>query len=185
MSVSVLGIRRIVVGSQSKLFIEGVAFTVPSSGVASAIAKPGVADTGWFSAGPLKWTKSNTAKTEDFMSAQPGAYVVEDEIVLSRGLKLKTKIEKQSNLAYQLTLSTAQLAAPAVAAGTYNPLAGSPVVRAWLHVDEYDQNNVLLNAVDYWVAIKASGDTNNDDKAAETPIEATVLFSTLNAGTLS
>ena len=58
------------------------------------------------------------------------------------------------------------------------------MIKAWLHVQEYNQFNVLINTVDYWVALKASGDTNNDDKAAETPIEATVLFSTLNVGTL-
>ena len=177
--------KRIVIGSLSQLFLEGTAFTVPTSGTASGTAKPGITDTAWISAGPIKWAKSASSKTEEYMSPQPGAYVVEDEIVLSKGLKLKGKIEKQSNLAYQLALATAAMPVSPTAGGVYNPLAGSPVVRAWLHIQEYDQNNSLVNTVDYWVAIKASGDTNNDDKAAETPIEATVLYSTLNVGTLS
>ena len=177
--------KRIVIGSKSSFFLEGVAFTVPGAGVASATAKPGITDTGWIDAGPIKWAKSPTSKTEEYMSPQPGKYVAEDEIVLSVGLKLKGKIEKQSNLAYQLALATAQMPVPGTAGGVFNPLAGSPVVRAWLHVQEYDQNNTLVNTVDYWVALKASGDTNNDDKAAETPIEATVLYSTQAVGTLA
>jgi hypothetical protein len=185
MSDSALNVRRVVIGSLSQFFLEGVAFTLPSAGAASGTAKPGITDTGWLSAGPIKWAKKPTSKTEEYMSPQPGAYVVEDEIVLSKGLKYTGKIEKQSNLAYQLALATAPLAIPATAGGVHNPLAGSPVVRAWLHVQEYDQFNTLINTVDLWVAIKASGDTNNDDKAAETPIEATVLYSTLNVGTLA
>ncbi|MFA5265206.1 MAG: hypothetical protein WC378_15395 [Opitutaceae bacterium] len=183
-------LHRTVIGSQTKIFPEGLAFTIPSAGTASAIAKPGITDTAWIDIGPIKWTKNNTSKTEDHMVASPGAYVVEDEVVLSKGLKLKGKIEKQSNLAYQLALCAAAASGAALpvsptAGGQYNPLAGSPILRAWVHVQEYDQNNTLLNTVDYWCAIKASGDTNNDDKAAETPIEATVLFSTLNSGTLT
>lgn len=166
-------------------FLEGVAFTIPQAGTAAADAKPGITDGGWISAGPIKWAKSPTSKTEEYMAPAPGAYMAEDEIVLSKGLKLKGKIEKQSNLAVQLALATQGLPTSPTAGGQFNPLGGSPVVRAWLHVQEYDQDNVLINTVDYWVALKASGDTNNDDKAAETPIEAMVLFSTLNSGTLT
>ena len=180
--------KRTVVGSQSTFFPNGVAFAVPAAGTASSSSKPGVTDAGWIALGPIKWSKEPATKTETYMAPAPGAYVAQDETVLSRGLTLKGKIEQQSNLAYQLALSTAQLpasGAAGTAGGVYNPLAGSPVVQGWLHVQEYDQNNVLINVVDYWVALKSSGATNNDDKAAETPIEAVVLFSTLNVGTLS
>jgi hypothetical protein len=182
MSASALVLRRTVVGSKSSFFIEGVAFTVPSAGTASGIAKPGITDAGWTDPGPLKWNEDNTSKTEEYMSAQPGAYVVEDEIVLSKGLKFTAKLEKQSPLAIQLQRSTALLAATAGA--VYNPLGGSPVVRAWVHVQKYNQDNVLIDTADLWCAIKA-GKTNNDDKAAETDITATVLFSTLNVGSLA
>jgi hypothetical protein len=177
--------KRIVVGSQSTFFPENNAFTVPAAGVCSSSSKPGATDPAYIALGSCKWSKSAATKTETYMAAAPGAYVAQDEVVLARGLTLKTKIELQSNLAYQLALATAAMPVSPAAGGVYNPLAGSPVVRGWLHIQEYDQNNVLLNTVDYWVALKATGDTNNDDKAAETPIEAIVLFSTLNVGTLS
>lgn len=184
MSASALGTRRIVIGSQSKFFLEGVAFTVPTAGTASAAAKPGITDSGWIDAGPIKWKEKPMSKTEVYMTPSPGAYTAEDEIVLSRGLSLTGSLEKQSPLA--LTLARAPAAPLANTAGTvYNPLAGSPVVRAWIHVQKYDQNNVLVDTAEVWCSIKASGDTNHDDKASETPIEATVLFSTLNVGTLA
>lgn len=184
-----MNVKRIVVGSQSKFYREGLAITVPEAGIASASAKPGITDPLWLDISPIKWSKKPTSKTEEFMTAQPGAYVAEDVITLSRGLTLSGKLEKQSNLAYELALAAKAAAAvipnSPTAGGQYNPLAASPVVKGWLHIQEYDQNNTLINTVDYWVALKASGETNNDDKAAETPIEAVVLFSTLNSGTLT
>jgi len=183
MSASALQLARLVVGSKTSLFLEGVAFTVPTAANAGVAAKPGITDTGWIDVGPIKWSKSPTHKTEEYMEPSPGAYVATDEIVLSKGLKLKGKLEKQSVYAKRLADATAALAATSGA--VYNPLAGSPVIRAWVHIQEYNQFDVLINTVDYWCAIKASGDTNHDDKAAETPIEATVLYSTLNVGTLA
>lgn len=185
-----MNVKRIVVGSQSIFFPEGAAFTVPSAGTAGVAAKPDVTDPAWVSAGAIKWKKKPTGKTETYMEAAPGAYVATDEINLSRGVTYVGSLEKQSNLAYQLALQArtnagANLPNSPTAGGQYNPLAGGPAIKGWLHVQEYDQNNVLVNTVDLWVSIKAANDTNNDDKAAETPIEATVLWSSLNSGTLS
>jgi hypothetical protein len=180
-----MNLARIVVGSQSKFFPEGVAFNIPAAGTCSKTAKPGIADTGFLDLGPIKWNKKNTSKTEVFLAPNPGGYVAEDEIPLSRGMTLSGKLEKQSNFAYQLALQTTALPVSPTAGGVYNPLSGPPAVRGWLHVQEYNQYDVLINTVDYWVSLKLAGDTNNDDKPAETPVEATVLFSTLNVGTLT
>jgi hypothetical protein len=182
-------LKRIVVGSQSKFYREGATFTLTApGGTVSRTAKPDITDPAWLDIGPIKWSKDPSHKTEEYMVAAPGRYQAEDEIVLSVGLKLKGKLEKQSNFAVELALAakaTAAIPASPTAGGQYNPLAGSPVINGWLHVQEYNQDNTLLNTVDYFVALKVSGGTNADDKAAETPIEATVLFSTLNSGTLT
>jgi len=182
-------LQRKVIGSKSLFFPDQSAFTVPAAGTASLTSKPGITDPAWIDFGAIKWSKSPKSKTEPFMESVGGPYVDTDEVVLSMGLVLKGKLEKQSNLAYQLALAAAPQAGgniPATGAGgQFNPLGGTPILRGWLHVQEYDQYRVLINTCDYFVSMKASGDTNNDDKAAETPIEATVLFSTLNSGTLS
>lgn len=184
MSASALGQRAIVVSSISKFFAEGKAFTSPSAGNASATAKPDITDTGWAQLAPIKWSKKPTHKTEVLVEGTPGGYVATDEYTVSKGLSYTGKFERQDNFTYQLQLCTAALAANGTAAGTYNPLAGSPVVKGWLHIQEYDGNSVLINTAQLWVSIKVTGETNNDDKRADTPIEATVLFSTLNVGDL-
>lgn len=185
-----MNLQRLVVGSQSSFFPNGAAFTELAAGTASPTACPDVSDPAWIPLGAIKWSKSPKSKTEEYMEASPGAYVQTDEVVLSKGLVLKGKLEKQSNLAYQLALAAATTAGAALplspaAGGVFGVLTGSPVLKGWLQVLEYSQANVLINTVYYFVALKASGDTNNDDKAAETPIEATVLYSTLNKGTLT
>ncbi|HEY1791562.1 MAG TPA: hypothetical protein VGG34_01475 [Opitutaceae bacterium] len=180
-----MNLKRIVTGSQSIFFPEGGAFTIPAAGIAGVASKPGATDPAFLVLGAIKWSKNPTHKTENYMEASPGSYVATDEIVLSKGITLKGKLEKQSNFAVQLQQACAALPVSPAAGGVFNPLSGPPVVRGWLHVQEYDQNDTLVNTVDYWVAMKASGDTNNDDKATETPIEAVVLFSTLNVGTLA
>lgn len=177
--------KRIVIGSQSKFIPEGTEYTVEAVEKAvSATNKPSIEIEGWLDLGPIKWTLSPSHKTEDYMTPEPGAYVMSDEIVLSKGLTLKGKLEKQSNFAVQLQEACQALPAAPTAGGVHNPLAGSPVVKGWLHIQRYDQNNVLVGTWQYWVSLRASGDTNHDDKAAETPIEAKVLFSTLNVGDL-
>lgn len=180
-----MNLKRIVTGSQSLFFPEASAFTVPAAGNSGVASKPGATDPAWLNLGAIKWSKDPKHKTSDYHEASPGAYVQTDKIVLSRGLQLKGKLEKQSNFAVQLALSTQALPVSPAAGGVMNPLSGPPVVRGWLHVQEYDQNNTLLNTVDYWVAMMVSGATNNDDKETETPIECDVLFSTLNVGNLA
>lgn len=177
--------KRIVIGTQSKFFPEGRAFTDPEAGACAVDAKPAITDAGWIDIGPVKWSLSPTSKTEDYMEPSPGAYVQTDEVVLSKGITLKGKLEKQSNFAVQLQEACQEIDDSPAAGGVYNSLAGSPVIKGWLHRQKYDQNNVLLDTAQHWVSMRASGDTNNDDKAAETPIEAKVLFSTLNVGNLT
>ena len=178
---------RKVIGSQTKFFREGAAFTLTApGGTVSRTAKPDITDPVWLDMGPIKWTEKPTGKSEEYAVAAPGKYVAEDEIELSVGLKLTGKLEKQSNFAYELTRAAqaaAAIPASPTAMGQYNPLAGSAKTNGWLHIQGYDQNNTLIDTVEVYVSLKVSGDTNRDDKASETPVEATVLFSTLNSGT--
>ncbi len=185
-----MNIARKVIGTKNLFFREGAAVSVPAAGTgsvagpASATNKPDVTDPLYQNIGPVKFTVSQTGKTEDYMSPSPGAYTLEDEIPLSRGQTLKGKLEKVSNLSMALRDSASAIPSTGVG-GVYNPLSSAPNIRGWLHIEEYDQNDVLVNTIERWVSMRASGDTNLDDKASETPIEAKVLQSTLNVGNLS
>jgi len=187
MSASALTTVRGVYAIQTLIFPEGSAFTVPSAANASVSSKPGAADTGWLNWGNIPWSYENTSKTEDYLAPQPGAYVLTDKIVLSIGGKLTGKVQKNS--AAVLGLSRAAIAAgagvlPSTATTVYNPLSGSPVLKAWLHLQMYNVNNVLVDTLDLWCALMLSKQ-NFDDKVSEADITADILYSTLNVGTLA
>jgi hypothetical protein len=70
------------------------------------------------------------------------------------------------------------------AGGQYNPLEGDPVIRGWLQVQQYNQLNVLQNTMDVFVALTVPGDVEFGENPVDINVEADVLFSTLNTGTL-
>ena len=176
---------RKVIGAHAFLFLEGSAFTVPTAGTAGRAAKPGAADTAWIDAGIADWDIEQTGTTEPLMAPAPGARQLYDEIVTSKGLKLSGQLKELSNLAYQLLLSTGALPVSPTAGGQYNPLEGQPVVRAWFKLQQYDQGNNLINTLDVFVALKVTGAVAFADKGVDVPVEANVLYSTLNTGTLT
>lgn len=176
---------RTVIGAHGFFFPNGVAYTLPSAGTASRTAKPGATDTGWIDVGQADWSLQNTGKTEDFMAPSPGARQLYDKVVVSKGLKLKGKLMELSNLVYQVLLSTAALPTSPTAGGQYNPLEGDPIVRGWLKLQQYNQANVLINTLDVFVAMTIPGDIAFGDKPVDVDVEADVLFSTLNTGTLT
>lgn len=175
---------RTLIGAHGFFFPDGAAFTVPSSGTASRTAKPGSADAAWFDVGVSDWAFAPNNKVEDFMAPSPGARVLYDRITTSKGLKLKGKWMEMSNLVYQMLLGTLTLPNSPTAGGQYNPLEGDPVVRGWLQIQQYNQANTLVNTMDVFVAMTIPGDIAFDDKLVDVQVEADVLFSTLNTGTI-
>lgn len=176
---------RTVIGARAFFFPNGVAFTVPSSGTASRSAKPGAADTAWIDLGISDWSLTNTGKTEDLMAPSPGARILYDKIVTAKGLKLKGKIMELQNLQLQLLLSTLVLPTSPTAGGQYNPGEGEPVLRGWLKLQQYNQANTLINTLDVFVAMTLPGDVAFNDKPVDIDVEADMLWSTLNTGTIT
>lgn len=176
---------RLVVGTHAFFAREGVAFTVPTNGTTSRTAKPGNADASWLDLGVADWTAAPQNKTVDFMAPAPGARVLYDKITTAKGLKLKGKIMELTNVMWKLLLATGSATLNDTGNGAqYNPLEGDPVIRGWLQLQQYDQFNVLLNTVDVYVALTLPGDVEFGENPVDVSVEADVLFSTLNTGTL-
>jgi hypothetical protein len=175
--------QRSVIGAQAKFFKSGAAITVPGAAVASRTAKPGAADPLWIDCGISDWNIQNTSETKNFMAPLPGARALYDVITISKGAKLKGKIMELSNLVYQMLLSSASLPASPTAMGQFNPLAGDPVVRGWLKLQQYDQFNTLILTMDVFVAMKIPGDVAFGGAEVDVDVEAEVLWSTLNTAT--
>lgn len=175
---------RTLIGAHAFIFPAGLAFTVPAAGTSSRTAKPGSADPDWYDCGVSDWGISPNNKIEDFYAPAPGRRVLWDRLATSVGAKLKGKLMEMSNVTYQLLLATAALPLTG-AGGDYTPLSGDPVLRTWLQLQQFNQANLLINTLDLFVAIELPGDVPFDDKYVDVQVEANVLFSTLNKGTLT
>ncbi len=176
---------RTVIGAHAFGFTDGAAFTVPGAGTSSRTAKPGAADPAWFDFGVSDWKIKTNNKIEEFNAPSPGARVLYDLITVSKGMTLSGKLMEMSNLVYQMLLGTLTLPTSPTAGGQYNPLEGDPVVRMWLQLQQYNQANSLINTMDVFVGMTIPGDIAFDDKLIDVDVEAKVLFSTLNTGTLA
>ena len=176
---------RRVIGAHALFFPSGVAFTVPSAGTAGRAAKPGAADTGWIDLGIADFDLAPDNKTQTFYAPAPGARVAYDRITSQRGLKIKATLMELSNISLQMVLAAAQLPTSPTAGGQYNQLSADPVLRGWLKLQQYDQSNTLINTLDSWVAMVVTGDVKFGDKEVDVSVEADVLWSTLNTGSLS
>jgi hypothetical protein len=178
-------LQRKVIGAHAFAFLDGVAFTLPSAGTASRTAKPGATDTGWIDLGEGDHSIEPNSKESEFMAPAPGMRVLKDVITTSRGLKIKSKLMEMQNLTYRMLLGTLTLPVSPTAGGQYNPLEGNHRLKAWLKLQQYGEDNVLLNVLDVYCSGKISGAIAFGDSAVDVDIEWDVLFSTLNTGTLS
>jgi hypothetical protein len=176
---------RKVIGAHAFFARDGVAFLLPAPGTISRTAKPGPTDTKWIDLGEGDWTPSPNSKTVDFMAPAPGARVLKDKITTARGLKYKGKLFEIQNLSWQLIMGSLDLPTSPTAGGQYNPLEGEHNIKGWLKLQQYGQDNSIINVVDVYVAMQISGDVAMGENPVDIDVEADVLYSTLNTGTLS
>ena len=176
---------RIITGAAAFFFPAGKAFTVPSAGTSSPTAKPGAADTGWVNLGEADWTLTPDVQTEPFYGASTGRRVLIDKIVTRQGLKLKGKLMEVQNLTWQMLLGTLALPDSPAAGGQFNHMEGDPILRGWLQLQQRTPGGTLLVTHDLYVAMMVPGDVVFGDKPLEIDVEAEMLFSTLNTGSLA
>lgn len=168
-------------GSHAFFFREGDAYTVPSSGTCSRTTKPGPTDTGWIDFGVISGFDIDAqSELKEKYAPVPGRLVLYDVHETKRKIAIKFKAEQLSPLAWELMLRTLALSS---ASTQYNPEEGV-VKKGWLKFQQYDQDNTLVNTTDVWVHLKAKGQPLGND-TTEVDVEALVLHSTLNTGTLA
>ncbi len=176
---------RKVIGTHAYFFPDAAAFTVPDAGTASRTAKPGAADPAWLDVGVSNWTLSPNNTVVDFLAPAPGMRVLYDRITTKKGLILKGTWMEMSNLIYKMLTAAAAAFPLSGAGGQYNPLEGDPVIRGWLQLQQYDQGNTLINTMDAFCALNIPGDVEFGENLVDVSVEAHVLFSTLNTGSLA
>jgi hypothetical protein len=175
---------RIVIGAAAFFFPAGNAFTVPSAGTASRTAKPGAADTGWINLGEADWTLTPDNKSTPFYARSSGKQMLYDKITTQVGLKLKGKLMEMQNLSFQMLLGTLALPVSPTAGGQFNPGEGDPIVRGWLQLQQRNAAQALVCTYDLFVAMNIPGDVKFEEGPVDIDVEAELLASTLNTGSL-
>ena len=178
-----LHIRDQIIGNQLFFVREGV--TVDSVTVSAAVKPDTDPTTNWITIGTAEKVQvKQEVERLRLMSPQPGAYGLKKTLTRSKGLTLTCTIQELSELFYEMLFLAQGGAAGAGLTADYVPLSGDGIVRGWLKVQQYDQDNVLRNVVDLWVEL-TTDDITFDDNLAKWPLKAAVLKNALNTGTLS
>lgn len=172
-----------VLSTHGIFFPAGKAFTTPGpGGFCGRQAKPAAGDAGWVNLGKLKMSKDKreATKLESFANT-PGKRVRYNIKRVKKLLTHKFTCQEFSPLIVQLLFGTLPLDGTST---QFNQLEGSDV-QGWLKIMRYDDNNALRMVVDSFVDLEL---TNEPDFGGEdfctADLEAAVLHSTLNTGTL-
>ena len=172
----------VIYGNHAFFFRDGAAFTVPSAGTAGRAAKPGAADTSWIDLGIVsELNVQHDREQREVFAPTPGVLRLYDVIETKRNMKITATCMEMSPMAFELIFGTLALTS---ASSQYNPLEGT-TKKGWLKIQQYDQNDALANTLDIYVHIKVTGEINFGENIVTVPIEASVLHSTLNTGTLA
>jgi hypothetical protein len=170
-----------VIGNHAFYFRDGDAFTVPSAGTAGRNDKPGAADTGWVDLGIINDLEFEHQREErDIFAPSPGQLRLYDVLETKRLLSARFTAQEMSPLVFELLFGTLKLTS---ASTQYNPLEGT-VKKGWVKLQQYDEADQAFNTVDIYAHLKIGGAVAFNDQVVTAQLEARVLHSTLNTGTL-
>jgi hypothetical protein len=159
-------------------------FAREATSTSSRTVKPAANAASWIKFGVIEESGAEpTSEEKEVWAPSPGQLVLHDVIEIKRGLSFKFKVKEMSKLMFELLFGTLDLSS-----GTtniqYNPLEGV-AKKGWLKVQHYGHDNALINVVDVWTHLKIAGEVTFGEDIVSFPVEARVLHSTLNTGTLN
>ena len=170
-----------VIGNHAFFVREGDTATSPAGNV-SKLLKPDVDDPSWINLGVIEQAGIEYQSEEkEVWQPSPGQLRLADVIEVKRGLKLSFTVKEMSALMFELMFGTEALTD---ASTQYNPLEGT-TKKGWLKLQQYDHHDAIVNTTDVYVHLKVSSEVSLGDDVATFEIEARVLHSTLNTGTLA
>lgn len=176
-----LATRPIVIGVQARFFRDGAAFTVPTAGTAGRAAKPGAADNGWIDLGVINEGSINPeADTIEVFAPKPGRKVLHDVVRTKAKTTIKLTLQEMSPLAFELVHRSAPLTGVST---TYTPMAVLGR-KGWLELQLADQDDVIVSLGYFYVHLTVAGEVSMADGLATVPVEAMVLDSSVDGGSV-
>jgi len=178
-------------GNHFFVALEGTAYAAGASGsvitgagTADRLNKPAAADLSWQYGGIVSALSVEPQREErEIFAPSPGVLRLYDIIEQKRQLNFTFTCEQMSRLTVIL-LFGADPNLMADAQLQYNPLEGK-TIRAWVKIQQYDQNDASWNIVDVWAYLKINTAVSMNDDIVRSELMGRTLQSPLNTAAVS
>jgi len=176
-----MNLQNVIIGSHAFFVREGDTSTSPSGSVSKTL-KPVADDASWIDFGILeKSSVDRSAEEKEVWKPSPGKLRLDDILETKEKIMLKFTVKQMSALMFELAFGTLALT---TASTQYNPGEGT-AKKGWLKLQHYADDDTIRNVTDVYVHLKLGGEVSFADDLVTFDVEATVLHSSLNTGTLS
>jgi hypothetical protein len=170
----------VVIGTQARFFRDG-SFTLPAPGTAGRGVKPGAGDPKWVTLGVIAEAGSNPQQEEiEVWAPNPGRKVLYDVIHTKGQNTIKLTLQEFGPFVLEMIERSAALDD---ASTTFAPLE-SLTKRGWLELKLYNHADSVITEAYYYVVLKVAGEVNYGDALVTVPIEARVLHSPIDGGSV-
>lgn len=157
-------------------------FAKEAASTSTVAVKPAASAADWIKFGTIEEAEvESTGDEKEVWGPSPGQLRLVDIITVKAGLTWKFKVKQMSLLMFELMFGTGALSG--ASAIQYNPTAGT-TRKGWLKIQQYDHKDTSINVQDIWVQLKLAGPVTFGEDVATFDVEARVLHSSLNTGTL-
>lgn len=170
-----------VIGTQARFCRKGD--THGSAQTCGRTNKPVADDAAWIDLGVINNARDQheAGDSLDVFAPMPGALHLYDRKRTKGTWKIMFQTKELSALVIQALYRTLALTSSST---QFNPGEGT-VIQGWLKLQRYDETNTQRMLMDVWCELVLTSEVNfGGEQLAEADWEATVLFSTLNTGTL-
>ncbi len=167
-------------------FRDGDAYTIPAAGIAARTAKPDASDPNWIDLGLNESLEIEPKDSEQEVWGADdgdGQIVLQDVIETKRDRTFTMTCEQLPAIVFQklFNAAAASITNNANAGQQYNPGAGSRI-RGWMKLEQYDQDDNLVNCADIFVHFKVNGNVKFADTFVKAALAMRMLASYLNIG---
>lgn len=144
-------------------------------------AKPDVSpESNWTDLGIVAtYNVEDTGTTEDILKGNPGVVSLYDVLKLTDGRTVTCEMVEMNALAVQALYNSGNITT------TFVPGSAGRHLQGWLKVQQYNQDNELVVAMDIWADIQLTSLSSGLGQRTGYTLAFRQLYSTLNTGNLS
>ena len=134
----------------------------------------------WPSLGEVEsFSVENASQVEELTRAKNGRYMLYDVLTTLYAATLRFSLHSVSRDIFEMAFVSSKNIM-----GSYVPLSGDGLLKGYLLVEQHDSSNTLRNQAILFVALRLADNFVIEQHVPRARLEASVLYSTNNSGTL-